>query len=64
MKNVATFKCLFVFVTFVSRFFATKHLLILIMHAQIICTYIKVPVMQQIVEKLTLKNDYIYVSYL
>ena len=29
--NVATFKRLFVFVTSVSRFFATKHLLILIM---------------------------------
>ena len=35
--NVATFECLFVFVTFVSRFFATKHLLIFIMSKS--CTH-------------------------
>ena len=30
--NVVTFECSFVFVTFVSRYFVTEHLFILIMY--------------------------------
>ena len=57
--NVATFECSFVFVTFVSRFFATKHSLILIMSKS--CTdynYVKVSLMPQRVEKFTINNGY------
>ena len=61
--NVATFECSFVFVTFVSRIFATKHSLILIMSKSCTDYNVKVSLMPQTVEKLTIKNGYIYLIY-
>ena len=54
--NVATFECSFVFVTFISRFFATKHSLILNHARKCLFNVTKV-------KKLTIKNGYIYLIY-
>ena len=57
--NVVTFECSFVFVTFVSRFFVTKHLFILIMYKIMYKFCVKVPLMPQTVKKLTVIVPYL-----
>ena len=63
--NVATFECSFIFVTFVSRFFATKHSLILIVSKS--CTdynYVIVSLIHKHLRSLNYHQKWLYLPYL
>ena len=62
MINIVTFKCLFVLVTFISRFFATKHSFILIMPKLCSNYMLNVPLIPQWLRKLS--TDIVVTVYL